>query len=213
MNQVPNGRRPPASMRRLLLRLVLVVLVPLLLVQAGIYAVWYHSRLAEEEQANLEMARAVAAMFDGNIDDVRRQEWAIGQALAGPHPYTNEQANELLRCKRPRIPCRPCLALGQSGRQDHRVQRSPRHRPGHLRQRPFPESARDGQSWAISDVLLGSRQAEIASFMLLAESTTNRESSSAWLPPRYDPTSSTRDLPRCATAWKGSSPFSTAPAC
>ena len=96
VNEAPNARRSPAGMRRLLSRLILVVLVPLLLVQAGIYVRWYYSRLADEQQANLEMARAAAAIFDGNIDDVRRQEWAIGQTLAGPYPYTTEQANQLL---------------------------------------------------------------------------------------------------------------------
>lgn len=83
-------------MRRLLSTLVLVVLLPLLLVQIGVYVAWYHNRWAEEKHTNLEIARAVGAMFEGNIDDIRRQEWAIGQALTGPHPYTNEQANALL---------------------------------------------------------------------------------------------------------------------
>lgn len=83
-------------MRRLLSKQVLVVLLPLLLVQIGIYVAWYHNRWVEEEQTNLEIARAIGAMFDGNIQDIRRQEWAIGRALTGPHPYVNEEANEYL---------------------------------------------------------------------------------------------------------------------
>jgi PAS domain S-box-containing protein len=103
VNHVSRRRHTVAGMRRLLLRQVLVVMLPLLLVQAGIYTAWHHSRakeeqnrLAEEQNANLEMARAAAAMFDADIDDVRRQEWAIGLALAGLHPYTIAQANNLL---------------------------------------------------------------------------------------------------------------------
>jgi PAS domain S-box-containing protein len=83
-------------MRRLLLRLVLVVLAPLLLVEVGIYASWYYSRLALEEQANLENARVAAVMFEDYVGDVRRQEIAIGEALAGLHPYTADQAHEYL---------------------------------------------------------------------------------------------------------------------
>ena len=83
-------------MRDRLLLLVLVVLVPLLVVQAGIYVAWYHHRWAEEEQANLEEAWAVATTFEAYVRDVRRQELAIGAALVGPYPYTTEQANKFL---------------------------------------------------------------------------------------------------------------------
>ena len=55
--QGARNHKPPARLRRLLLRLVLVVLVPLLLVQAGIYAAWYHSRLAKEEEGQSESCR------------------------------------------------------------------------------------------------------------------------------------------------------------
>ena len=75
-------------MRRLLLRLVLVTLAPLLLVQAGLCVAWYYSSLAKEEKANLEAARVAAVMFEDYVNDVRRHETAIGEALAGLHPYT-----------------------------------------------------------------------------------------------------------------------------
>lgn len=83
-------------MRRLLLRLVLVVLLPLWLVEAGLCLGWYFSRLAEEQRATLRMARTVATVFDGNIQDVRRQAWTIGQTLSGIHPYTKEEASAKL---------------------------------------------------------------------------------------------------------------------
>ena len=83
-------------MRQLLLRLVLVVLLPLLLVEAGLCTGWYLSRLAGEKRATLRMARTVAAVFDGNIHDVWRQEWSIGQKLSTLHPYTNNAASEYL---------------------------------------------------------------------------------------------------------------------
>jgi PAS domain S-box-containing protein len=83
-------------MRRLLLRLVLVVLLPLWLVEAGLCLGWYFSRLAEEERATLRMARTVATVFDGNIQDVRRQAWSIGRKLSTIPPYTNKEANDYL---------------------------------------------------------------------------------------------------------------------
>lgn len=83
-------------MRRLLLRLVLVVLVPLLLAQAGIYTAWYYSRLVIEDHATVDSAEMTAVLFDDFVNDVRRQEIAIGEALAGLHPYTSKQAHEYL---------------------------------------------------------------------------------------------------------------------
>ena len=96
MIQGARNRKPPTRMRRLLLLLVLVVLVPLLLVQAGIYAAWYYGRLVIEENVTVNSARVTAVMFEDFVSDVRRQEIAIGEALGGLHPYTNEQAHDYL---------------------------------------------------------------------------------------------------------------------
>jgi len=79
-----------------MLLLVLVAVLPLLVVQAGILSAWYFSRMAEEEQANLEQARGLAIAFGAYLQNVRRQELAIGAALAGLHPYTTEQADNFL---------------------------------------------------------------------------------------------------------------------
>jgi len=69
------------SMRRALFVLVLVVILPLIAVQTGIYWSWLRSQQAEEEIANLEMARAVAMAFQAFVRDMQRQELAIGTAL------------------------------------------------------------------------------------------------------------------------------------
>jgi signal transduction histidine kinase len=87
----------PASMRGSLLRLVLVVLIPLLLVQAGIYAAWYYSRWNEQEMATRDTACEAAATFATYVHDVRRQESAIGMALTGPHKYSTQETNDFLR--------------------------------------------------------------------------------------------------------------------
>ena len=85
------------SMRRVLLWIVVVVIVlPLLAVQAGIYRWWFNSRQEHELQENLEIARAVGGAFENFVRDVRRDEAATGAALAGLKPYTPEQANRFL---------------------------------------------------------------------------------------------------------------------
>jgi signal transduction histidine kinase/HAMP domain-containing protein len=54
------GRLLPLGVRATQVVLLLTVLVPLLIVQAGIYYSWFQSRRDLELQSNLEMARAVA---------------------------------------------------------------------------------------------------------------------------------------------------------
>jgi signal transduction histidine kinase len=89
------GRQLPSLYGRLSL-LVLVVLIPLLVVQAGIYAAWYVSSWVEQELATSDTACEAAATFEAYARDVHRQELAIGAALAGPHPYTTKEANDFL---------------------------------------------------------------------------------------------------------------------
>lgn len=83
-------------MQGVLLRLVLLVLVPLLVVQAGIYVAWYYTRWSEQTIGTLETAREAGATFEAFIRDVHRQELAIGAALCGPHQYSPEEANAFL---------------------------------------------------------------------------------------------------------------------
>ena len=63
------------------------MLLPLLVVQAGIYAAWYYSSWTEQETATLETAREAAFTFAGYMRDVRRQQSAIGAASAA-HMFT-----------------------------------------------------------------------------------------------------------------------------
>lgn len=78
------------------LLLLAVVLVPVLLVQAGIYASWLQVRYQTELQANREVARAVATAFDTYVQDVLHQELAIGLALILPGSPPQEEANWFL---------------------------------------------------------------------------------------------------------------------
>jgi PAS domain S-box-containing protein len=139
-------------MRRLLLRQVLVVMLPLLLVQAGVYWFLYEQRLADDERVNLEMARAVGTIFAGDVDDVHRQEWAIGQALTGPHVYTTEQANELLAKNTREYPA--VHAWHWVNLQGRIIASSdPRTIGLDISDREHFRNVREGQPWAISDLV------------------------------------------------------------
>jgi len=87
----------PRSVRGLLWLLLLLVLIPVLGVQAVFYQARFSARRADELAANREMARAVATAFDNYLQDVLRQQWAMGCALAAGLP-PSQQAAYLRRC-------------------------------------------------------------------------------------------------------------------
>ena len=75
--------------------LVAVVILPLLVVQAGVYITWYYTRWTEEEQSRLTAAYAVGMAMDAFVRDVLRQEAAIGAALVSLSPSAHD-ADEFL---------------------------------------------------------------------------------------------------------------------
>ena len=79
-----------------LLLLPLVVLVPVLVTQAAIYAGRFESQRAEEFQSNLELARSIAATFDAYVHDVLHQELAVGLDLTMDSSRPDEVKEHLL---------------------------------------------------------------------------------------------------------------------
>ncbi len=102
VNRLPKGvrsrlRRPlPRTIRGMVLLVLLLAVVPLLVVQAAIYYNSYQQRGLEELQSNLEVARGVAGIFHEYVDNVNRQELAIGTALAQAGFVSVEGANRVL---------------------------------------------------------------------------------------------------------------------
>jgi PAS domain S-box-containing protein len=76
--------------------LVLVVLVPLLLLHVAERYQDYREERASALESNLEMARAVAAVFGSYVRDVRRQEEAVGEALLLLRPFSPQQGHDYL---------------------------------------------------------------------------------------------------------------------
>ena len=90
------GKRKPGrhrSVRAILLARLFVVLVPIVLLQAWVYLHDYRAKRDAELQANLEIARAVAASFDAFLDDLAHEEKAVGQGLLLLAPFSKQQAN------------------------------------------------------------------------------------------------------------------------
>lgn len=86
----------PSTIRGRILFLLLVVLLPILLLQAGIYYNRFQDSRAAELQSNLEVARAVAVTFEEYLQDVLHQELAIGLAFTSSLPLSPDQGNSYL---------------------------------------------------------------------------------------------------------------------
>lgn len=85
-----------AGIRGRLALVVLTVLLPLLVLEAATRYQDYRDERASALQSNLEMARAVAAVFESYVDDTARQEDAVGHALILLRPFRREQAHQYL---------------------------------------------------------------------------------------------------------------------
>jgi PAS domain S-box-containing protein len=94
MTTIPQQDQPRRrrTVSQLLLTRLLLVLVPILALQAWVYHHDYQTRRDAELQANLEVARAVGAAFDAFVDDVWHQEKAIARAMTHLTPFSKQQA-------------------------------------------------------------------------------------------------------------------------
>ena len=145
-------RRFPVTMRGTLILLVLVVLIPLLAVQAGIYTAWYFSRWTQQEQSNLEQARALTATFEAYVFDVRRQETAIGAALLGLKPYDPRQANSFLATAAQQY--RSVRLINWVSAEGKVLASSQEKAIGvDIADRPYFQELLAGRPWAISNIL------------------------------------------------------------
>lgn len=142
----------PSSIRGTLFLLLLVVFLPIALVQFGIYYSWFQARRAQELQANLEMARAVAAAFDAYLRDIRRQEAAVGNALTSLPPASPPQTNRLLAAAVRRYPAiRDFCCLDRQGRVIGA--NDPRLIGHYVGDRPCLQAIAAGSDWQVSDLL------------------------------------------------------------
>jgi PAS domain S-box-containing protein len=84
--------------------LLLTVLVPFLVLQAIYFYSRFESRKAKEIQSNLEIARAVAGVFNEFVKDVLHQEMAICINLTMNQDISVERMNQILEANRVAYP-------------------------------------------------------------------------------------------------------------
>ena len=132
---------------------MLTVLVPLLMVQAGIYYSWFQTRREEELQANLELARAVATNFDAYVRDILSQELAIGIAFSSPGSTPEEQRRLLVESARQDPAIRDYSWVSPKG---VIVASSNQEAVGFdVGSRPYFQETAGGREWVVSDLMAG----------------------------------------------------------
>ena len=79
-----------------LLLLIFITAAPTLLIQAYVFQERYQAHRSDQLQANLEIARAAGEMFKGFVEDILRQELAIGITFTLPQPLSVERMNAII---------------------------------------------------------------------------------------------------------------------
>jgi signal transduction histidine kinase len=154
----------PASLGYWLLLLILVLLVPILLVQAAIHWSWYQTRHASELNTNLELARSVGNNFESYLKDVRRQLLAIGLAMVEMREHGLEAMNHYLLLNLSDYRSLDWFAWADT---DGRVIAAslPETIGISIRDGEYFQRLLDGQEWVVSD-LLESRGSGVQVFMI-----------------------------------------------
>jgi hypothetical protein len=80
-----------------LIILMIVVLLPILGIQALIYYDGFQTRKSEELKANLEMARAMGKAFEAFVQQILYQELAIGIAATGSSLFLQRISPDFLK--------------------------------------------------------------------------------------------------------------------
>ncbi|MHC1744838.1 MAG: PAS domain-containing protein [Syntrophobacteraceae bacterium] len=133
--------------------LILVMLIPILGIQALAYYYNYHMRKTEELKANLEVARAMGKAFDALVQDVLRQELSIGLALTSTVTLSDEDRTRILNGSRAGNPAIWELFWAWT---DGVVTAAtgPQFIGMKLDGRPYFQEILSGKDWVVSDLLL-----------------------------------------------------------
>ena len=133
--------------------LVLTMLLPVFLLQAGYLYERYRSRQANEFQLNLEMARAVAGTLNIFLQDVLHQELAICVNLTMSQDFSPEQMNRILEADSAAFPSiRNFAWVSPQGRII--ASNMVRAIGEDIADRPFVRAITEGSQWSVSDLLV-----------------------------------------------------------
>ncbi len=134
--------------------LIVIVLIPLLLLEAIMYYARFEGRKTEELQANLELARAFAKHFETFLQGLLRNELAVGLSLAGSRPMTEPGRNRLLDRFQAGTPgIHSVFWLDPSGVVTGSSLRSSIGL--NLNELSFFKKVKGGSDWAVSELIVG----------------------------------------------------------
>lgn len=146
------GRFGESIQNRLIL-LLLVLLVPILFIQAYNYHRLFETRRAEELQANLEIARAAAKTFEAFVMDIVHSELVISQALTTPSISEQDRLRILDEFRADNPVVTSSYWMDPNG---FVIAASPRGSIGYdLSDRSFSREVVAGRTWSISDLIVG----------------------------------------------------------
>ncbi len=116
LNSMKSGKatrqtKMPWTLRRVLVLLVAVAVLPSLAIQAVVLQRWQASNRREQQAANLEVARAVGELFQGHVDNLARTEGAIAESLVRLPPGMPDEVNEMLAAQAAEYPSVSTLSL------------------------------------------------------------------------------------------------------
>lgn len=136
------------------------MITPLVLFQAVNFYQGFENRRAQEYNASLEVARAVAATFDAYLQDILRQGSTIGVSISSGR-MAPEQANSILAASARQYPSiRDYMWTDTNGRIV--ASSLPSSVGQDIGDRPFLREVIQGKPWAISDLETGRFSGELA---------------------------------------------------
>jgi PAS domain S-box-containing protein len=133
--------------------LLILVLLPLFILQGYRYYDRYQEKQEEALQANLEIARAVAISFESFVQDVLRQELAIGLAITSSTKMTPGDIIRLLETGRDYPAVRDLNWLNPEGRILYSS--NPAMAGADASDRSYFRDVVNGREWAVSELIIG----------------------------------------------------------
>jgi len=144
-------RRLARSVSGRLIFILLIVLIPIFLAQAGLYVHRLQEQQARAYRADLDIARATAIAFDAYMKDVLRQELLIGIVLTSP-PRPHDQANKILGASAGTYASIREFFWVEPGGQVA-ASSNPQIIGVDVRERDYFQQIERGQEWVVSDLL------------------------------------------------------------
>ncbi|MHB0937757.1 MAG: sensor histidine kinase [Armatimonadota bacterium] len=158
------ARLLPAGIGARLVLLTTLTLLPLLLLLGWVYYQRYETRRAQAQQTELEVAQGVAVLFDAFVTDVRREELVVGQAILTFAPDSARAGQLLSVTEAQYVAVTNINWVSPEGR--ILASSDPGGIGAEIGDRPYFRAIREGEAWAISELLPVGRVSGRPSFVI-----------------------------------------------